>query len=133
MPRKASVVLYDGGDMERIAELKRAADRAERGGSPLRAGDVSPAAEALAVLRAFVAEAAERAEVWTVESIGHGEFRALLADHPPRTDDKGEPVADDAAFGVNTDTFPMALLTFVDPEDEDIRTITDPVQHGGGG
>lgn len=128
-PRSASVVLYHGGDIERIAELHRAVERAERVAEAeadvARAGDDSPAAEAKEAYAAFVAEAAERAEVWTLEAIGHEEFRQLLTDHPPRRE--GDEVnAGDAMFGVNTQTFPKALLLFVDPEDDEIRTVTDP-------
>ena len=81
-------------------------------------------------------EASDRAELWVLNAIGHEEFRKLLADHPPRkvtkTDDEGKDHEvthpDDAGFEVNTETFPKALLLFVDPEDEDVRTIHEPFE-----
>ena len=70
-----------------------------------------------------------------MDTIGHEEFRQLLKDHPPRTvtktDDEGkereETHPDDLIPGdVNTETYPKALLLFVDPEDDEIRTIIKP-------
>lgn len=128
-PRRSSVVLYHGDDLERIAELRRAAERADRlaeaeAGSA-RAGDDSSSAEAWQEYREFVEQASERADVWVVEAIGHEEFTDLLEAHPPRGEgDDANP--EDAQFGVNTKTFPRALLTFVDPEDDEIRTIAEP-------
>lgn len=130
-PRTSSVVLYHGDDIERIAELRRTAERASRlaQAEGARAGDGDDSSEAWAEYREFIAEASERAEVWRLETIGNAEFRALLREHPPRMapGDEGEVVDDDdAQFGVNIDTFGKALLTFVDPEDPEIRTIAEP-------
>lgn len=149
MPRKTTILIYDGDDMERLAELhrrveiaKRYAD-AEEGTSP-RVGDELPT-EAVQAAQAeydsFVDEAAERAEGWELNAIGHEEFRNLLRDHPPRKvvekdedgTDREVTHPDDAGWDmvqmpVNSETFPKALLLFVDPEDEDHRTVQAPFE-----
>lgn len=158
MAGKATVPIYHGDDFERMAELRREVDIAERKytvakmeaeGSTevLRAGDdVAAVTEARARVEAarelfasFVDEATERAEMWVLRPLGHEAFRDLLKAHPPRmvkkADDEGvetETVdAADAYWKVNTETFPKALLTFVDPEDEDHRTIEAPFESVG--
>lgn len=154
MPRKVTIPLLDGDDMERLADLRREVDIAERfterarlsaeePGSTARAGDdLSSDAVAKAEARvqvaqdtydAFVDEASERAEEWVLTTIGHEEFRTLLREHPPRKvpaeDGNGETThPDDAGWEVNAETFPKALLTFVDPEDDEIRTVQAPFE-----
>jgi len=156
MPRKTTILIYDGDDMERLADLRREVDIAERyvdnlktrledvaSQSPRRLGDDAPPAserveeaeqkaqEARDAYDAFVDEAAERAEEWEIHAIGHEDFRKLLRDHPPRKvpkeDGEGEVThSDDEVFDVNTETFPKALLGFVDSDDEDHRTVHEP-------
>lgn len=48
-------------------------------------------------------------------------WRALLAEHPPRQDDDGKPVPEDAAVGVNLETFWDAIIRpcIVDPVIDD--------------
>lgn len=137
-PRTTSHLVYHGDDMELLAELRRAVMRAEaaveaaeeraeqanRG--PRRGGDEIVGAEAeraaLEVAQqdydAAVDEAAERAVDVRLEAIGSRRFRELLAEHEPREDHEL-----DGQFGVNTDTFPAALLLF---RDETKRTVTFP-------
>lgn len=143
MPRKATIPIYDGDDFERLAELRREVDIAERnaqsdqGASPRIGDDVDTSAEVRRARQAFAAavdEASERAEMWVLHPIGHEEFRQLLRDHPPRkvkeTGEDGQERevahADDSGWDVNAETFPKALLTFVDPDDETIRTVAQP-------
>lgn len=148
MPRKVTIPLYDGDDFERLSELRREVEIAERKAkaadqaSPLRIGDIPDAIEAAAVVKRAreaysdaVDEAAERAETWVLQAIGHGEFRDLLAAHPPRkvteeVDGKATEVThpDDAGWEFNSETFPEALLTFVDPEDDEHRTVLEPFE-----
>jgi hypothetical protein len=92
---------------------------------------------------AFVDEAAERAVTVELHSIGKKRFRDLMAAHPPRkvaetiqpgpdADEDAVPTVverdhpDDAALEVNTETFPDALLTFIDDDDPEVRTIGKP-------
>lgn len=116
-PRTATVVLYQGDDMARLADLQREADHAElqaradlqsAARAPLRAGDevpleafreaVKPARDAL---NAFVDEAAARAVEIRLQAIGSTRFEELLLAHPPRkvqVDGKTVDHEDDAAF-----------------------------------
>lgn len=147
---KATIPIYHDDDFEKLADLRREVDVADRkvdaarqraleAQFSARAGDDNPddvrLAEAAAekardVFDAFVDEASERAEMWELKPIGHEEFRGLLKDHPPRKviDDEGAeaPHPDDVHWGVNTESFPTALLLFVDPEDSEHRTVVGP-------
>ena len=154
MPKKTVPILVDG-DQERLDELDRAVQVAARkaqavalrakasAGTPLRGGDEIPAEEitkaeaslqaAQDAFDAFLDEAAERAEDWILESIGHEEFRDLLKDNPIRTitttkedgSTSEEIDPEDKAWGVNTETLPKLLILFADPEDPDIRTVAE--------
>ena len=158
MPRKVTIPIYDGDDFERLAELRREVSiaerkaqeerrRAESDNAPRRMGDDDDAAVAVREAEeyvkraqdaydAFVDEAADRAEMWVLHPIGHEEWRDLLKAHPPRkvteTDAEGkereETHPDDLGYEVNTETFPKALLLFVDPDDEEIRTVHEPFE-----
>lgn len=137
---RRSVPIYADDDDERLYQLRTQVEVAarkaasERQGAPLRVGDEATdpeyLTEAKAAYDAFVDEAANRAEWWIVETIGHEEFRDLLKSHPPRKIDgeDGKQVThpDDQEWGVNTETFGKALLLFVDPEDPEIRTVVEP-------
>lgn len=148
-PRTASVVIYQGDDMDRMTELRRAAEQAEAiaersKGAPRRAGDEFGAGvqEAKDAYDAFVDEAAERAVTVELHSIGRRRFRDLMTEHPPRKvmvkDDPDpeqpdlpvkeheEDHPEDAGYDVNVDTFPEALLTYIDPDDSEVRTIAAP-------
>lgn len=116
-PRTATVVLYQGDDMARLTDLRRAADHAERQAqadlqstvrAPLRSGDevpieafreaVQPARDAY---NAFVDEAASRAVEVRLQAIGSTRFEELLLAHPSRkveVDGKTVDHEDDAAF-----------------------------------
>lgn len=120
-PRTTTVVIYQGDDLEHLAELYRAAERAEAAAkaaakAPLRGGDEVPTAQTERdAYNAAVDEAAERALVVTLTAIGRTRWRNLLAEHPARThevDGKAETIDDDQVYEVDTETFPMALLTY---------------------
>lgn len=154
-PRTTSVVIYQGDDLEHLAELHRevqfathAADQlearreaAQKSGRPSRVGDDvvvtdEQIAEARAKQRAaeaaydaVVTEAADRAVAVDLEEIGSLRFNDLVRQHEPRTDLDGKGrryvIEADEEYGVNADTMPRALLTFHD-EDSGRRTITGP-------
>lgn len=165
MPRKTSILIYDGSDFERLSELRRAVTIAERKvaqekadleraqDQPRRMGDdevsdaevvaAEAAVEAARVAYdAAVDEAAERAEEWELEAIGHGEWRDLLAKHPPRKvtvevpAEGDEPATsrevthpdDDEPWLVDTSTFGKALLHYrhTDEDGDTFRTVTKP-------
>lgn len=151
---KVTIPIYHDDDFERLSELRMEVSIAERRleaarvdaeesrGSNQRAGDdevdgVQEAKDALTAAQTafneFVDDASERAEMWVLKPIGHEEFRELLKAHPPRKvfegegDDRKEVThPDDADWDLNAETFPKALLLFVDPEDEEHRTIMEP-------
>lgn len=116
--RTTSVTLYQGDDFEVLAELRREADAARRRSDEAekqgagRAGDDAADPDLLAVAEraeaeynAFVDQAAERATEVRFRALRGKEFRALMAEHPPR-----EGNADDAVYKVNIETFPVPLL-----------------------
>jgi DNA-binding MarR family transcriptional regulator len=134
-PRTATVLIYQGDDLERLSELRRAADVAERRATeaargPRRGGDEIPNADVeQAAYDEAVDEAAERAVEVELTAIGRRRWRDLLAEHPPRTetiDGKEQTVEDDALYEVDTEAFPLALLSYIDSDDSDVRTITGP-------
>lgn len=147
-PRTAEIVIYQGDDLAHLADLRRKAEAAQRAADlyrstvddgTARAGDDAPSAAAeKAAYDAFVDEAAERAVIVRLQAIGRRRFRTLVTEHPARevdavrTGEDGEQVTvrethpDDAAYGVNVDTFPDALLNFVDEQDDSICTIVSP-------
>lgn len=138
-PRSATKVLYQGDDMPRLAELKRAVDVAkwrldnteeQVAGQAAREGD-DVAESVVAARKAYtdaqaaydtaVDEAAERAIEVVIHDIGRRRFTNLVAAHPPREvdsepDDKGETRKvthpDDEGWDVNTETFGRALLVY---------------------
>lgn len=136
--RTAEVWLYKGEDYAKLAELRKAADTAQRAydqakeAGTLRGGDTGPKDEK-AAYDAFVAEAADRATLVRLSALGRRQWRALLDEHPPRRelrviDDAKQEVVhdDDADFGINTSTFPDKLLGYRDPTRDDLRTILEP-------
>lgn len=153
-PRTATVVIYQGDDLSVLADLRTAADIAERKAEadlrvaqararvdgPRRAGDSTPEDPQVAydaavkpsqdAYDAFVDEASERATVVTLQAIGRKAFRNLMRDHPARAsetvveNEKRQVIhEDDEAWGVNTETFPDALLCY---SDGDERTVLEP-------
>lgn len=132
-PRTTTIPIYQGDDLEHLAELYREVKHAEERAAtaakaPLRDGDEIPSAQAERdAYDAAVDEAAERAVMVTLTSIGRTRWRNLLAAHPARTHevgDKTETIEDDQLYEVNTETFPLALLTY---SRDGVRTTTlDP-------
>lgn len=139
---KTTVPIYADDDQERLNELHRAVLVAERNAKAdslqnLRIGDDAESDAELkrieAEYDAFLDEAAERAEGWVLQSIGYRAFRELLKAHPPRVVTKEaadgttteEVDLEDEEWGVNTETFPEALLFYLNPDDPDSRTILE--------
>ena len=136
-PRTTTVTIVGGDYAERLSELERAAEKArsreeqqdalressEQSGPPLRSGQKAPTepagkpesvrlAEEHDALFAE-AEAAGAVLVVTLQALRRSEWKALVAQHKPRVDNK-----EDAAVGVNEDTFREALVpvSVVSPE-----------------
>lgn len=138
-PRTATIPIYQGDDAETLSMLhmkvqiaERNAEEARQSGSASRHGDdpLAEVAKAKAEYNDFLDDAAERAVMVRIESIGKRRFRNLLAAHPARKvkNAKGEDVDhdDDFEYGVHSETFPLALLTFAEAGTEGVRTIVEP-------
>lgn len=118
-PRTARVVIYQGDDLERLAEMDEAvtqaeseAKRVERNAAPrlMHEGDPIKDAQDAAVAKKaerdqFAAEAEERGVVVVLIARQRLRWRELMRDHPAREDN-----SDDAVFQVNMDTLPDVLL-----------------------
>lgn len=111
--RTAEVVLYQGDDRARIAELLEVADEAvarrklAKGRPQLLAGDdVDAEVESkVAEYNAAVEKAKERALVVVLTAVGYRAWRSLKKAHPPREDE-----AEDKLIGQNYDTFPLPAI-----------------------
>lgn len=120
--RTATIVIYQGDDLERLSELRREVSVAEAKFQeavlrPRRGGDEDPKAAVRAAQQAFdafVDEAAERAVEVHLQAMGRKPFRALLAEHPARQVEgpEGKPVDhdDDIDYGANTETMFEPLM-----------------------
>lgn len=138
MSNSGVVFFYEPDDLDKLAELKQRADIAIRAAeseqTSARIGDAAESPQAaIDELKAFARELADRTPSARVGHIGQEAWRLLLSQHRPRyerrmIDGQLQDVMhdDDQQFGVNTDTFPSALLNYVDPEDPDNRTILEP-------
>lgn len=148
MARATEVIpLYSGDDWATLEELRMDAvaadtrlEQAQKSPNRLggNGGDLKAAAEeAWRIHDEFVDEAAERAEEVVVQSLGRRAFRDLRLAHKPRTTSRlveGEqteiPVAEDGLYGINVETFPDALLSYISEDDHDERTILQPKFNG---
>lgn len=99
-PRTATVLLFQGDDLAKIDELRKAAE-AEQGDGPRLMGELS-AAQAH---DEFVKEAEARAVRVELKALGRKQWRSLVAAHPPRKGNEG-----DKSLGVNDETFGDALV-----------------------
>lgn len=128
--RTATIVIYQGDDLERLSELRREVSVTEGHFQdavvrPRRGGDEDPRAAMRAAQRAFdafVDEAAERAVEVHLQAMGRKPFRALLSEHPARQVEgaDGKPVDhdDDVDYGANTETMfePLMAASIIAPE-----------------
>lgn len=117
--------IYQGDDLARLTEMRRSISLAERGASGNRLGDADADLPAMREeYDAAVDEASARAVEWAMTTTGGTALRALIAEHPPRRkDESSELVDEDAAFGVNVDTFarPFVLSCLARPQFGDIE------------
>lgn len=147
-PRSTTVVIYQGDDMERLAELNRRVliakrNAEQRTGTERRGDDDQSVTDAEAAYDTFVDEAAARALEIELHHIGRRRFRDLILEHPPRVVPRkvdaertvGEETPaqatgpaeveheDDEGWHINTETFSRALLCY---RDNEIVTIARP-------
>lgn len=128
-PRTAVVTIYGGDYLDRIRHLEQqcealeeAIERAEKAEKDKpRTNDEIPESVRLSEEHdrkvderdALLAEASAQATHFRIKALGRREWRALVAEHPPRENHK-----DDALAGVNEDTFKDALVaaSVIEPE-----------------
>jgi hypothetical protein len=96
--------------LERATKEQRTANSKEGAGLLAELGEQ---------VRALEAQMSEHADEWILRAMPRHKFRALMAAHPPRLGENGEPVEGDRLF--NLSTFFPALLraSLVTPELDD--------------
>lgn len=105
-PRTATVTLYQGDDVARLAELEQRAAKGRKQSGGARTADEVPAwQEAAEEYDALTVEAKERAVKVTLRALGRKEWRDLVNAHPPREGHKG-----DEAVGLNESSFADDLV-----------------------
>lgn len=90
-------------------------------------------AELAEQIRALEAEMRENTYPIRLRALPKPEFRAFVAEYPPRFDDDGKPIGMDGAFEINTEEGfePLVRRSIVDPELDDadfadlMRKLTD--------
>lgn len=97
-PRAIEVVLMQGDDAARAEELLADIERIAAGPQLRMNGEA--VGSAIHAYNEHVEKAAERGVTLAVTAIPRRKFRALMADHPPRSGNE-----DDADAGFNVDTF----------------------------
>jgi len=72
-------------------------------------------------VRDLEAQMLEHTETWRLRAMPRHKFRALVAEHPPRVDEEGNPVDEDKVLGINRETFTPELIraSVVEPELDD--------------
>ena len=122
-PRTSKVTIYQGDYLDRIQHLERKAEAARDAAGDVRTMMDEP--EYLAIAKehdALVAEAEESALHVVVKPLRRSSWKALVAEHPPRDGHTG-----DQSIGVNEDEFKDALVTFVNENDPEDRTILEGI------
>jgi hypothetical protein len=115
-PRTTSVTIMQGDDIDTMADLQQAVRIAQQRVASTtanpRIGDTPDpsVAEALTQMNEFIESAADRAVVIELQALSKTAFRELVAQHPARKDAEGALLPDDAAYGVNVDTFASPFL-----------------------
>lgn len=102
--RTFKIELFQGDDLDRLAELSNAASAVKPGplSTGMEDGEYAAAAEAH---DAFLANAKTRAETVEMKPMLRKPYQALQVANPPRDDNDS-----DAALGANSDTFVEELL-----------------------
>jgi hypothetical protein len=126
-PRTATVVIFQGDYLDRIRLLEQKAQAAKdaEGAAPRRVGSTPEYLQIAEEHDALVQEAEASALRIVVKALRRSEWRALVAEHPPREDNKS-----DASVGVNEDTFREALVpaSIIEPVDftaDDLDELSD--------
>lgn len=113
--RGTTVTLYQGDDLDRLNDLRRAADALKPGPNSTGVENGQHVA-AEQEYTDFHAEATERAVAIELKPLGRKAWQQLVLEHPPREDSDG-----DRAVGLNESTFsePLVMASIVSPEMSD--------------
>lgn len=105
------VAEWEAADRELTRMIEARTDSKEDAGSSVLAERI----------RALEAQMLKRADEYRLRALPRFQFRELIAAHPPRLDDAGDPVDEDARMGFNRQTFFPALIraSVVSPELDD--------------
>jgi hypothetical protein len=90
------------GDWEAAERELERARQAKDATNAKEATDLGPLIERV---RSLEAEMLEHAETWRLRAMPRYRFRKLVAAHPPRRDENGEPVEEDRLIGLNRSEF----------------------------
>jgi hypothetical protein len=114
LPERTISVCLRGDLVADHEEAERALEQAQQRPADSLAGNgTSTLADRILALEE---EMREQTYPFRLRALPRHEFRALMTEHPPRTD--GEGAREDGPFGVNRDTFFPALIrrSTIDPE-----------------
>lgn len=110
------------GDL--VAEWEAADRELTQARTEQRGGDSKESAgigELVEKVRALEAQMNEHADEWVLRAMPRHKFRALVAAHPPRIGEDGEPVERDRILGLNREAFFPELIraSVITPELDD--------------
>jgi hypothetical protein len=108
-PRTTTVILFQGDDLDPLAERLEAVPRAASGIATARMGDVTPD-DAARAYNDFMEGAEERAAKITLKALGRKAWRDLVVAHPPA---EGDDYHQRRGFNVDTlgdDLVPASIV-----------------------
>lgn len=119
LPERTVPICLRGDLVAEHEELERQFEEANRRAADSLAGN--GAGELADRIEALQEEMRAATVTFRLRALPKPAWRALLAAHPPRQDDDGKPLQEDAVIGVNMDTFwdAIARACLVDPEVDD--------------
>jgi hypothetical protein len=119
LPERTVPVCLRGDLVAAYEELERQLEEATRTAGDSLAG--SGAGDLIDRMAALQDDMRAATVTFRLRALPKPKWRALLAEHPPRRDDDDRPIQDDAAIGVNLETFWDAIIRacLVDPDVDD--------------
>lgn len=119
LPERTVPVCLRGDLAAEFEELERKLEQATDTPSDSLAGNGT--GDILDRMEALRERMREATVTFRLRALSKPRWRALLAAHPPRRGDDGEPLAEDVTIGVNRETFFDAIIRacLVDPEVDD--------------
>lgn len=120
LPERTVPLCLRGDLTAEFEDLERRLDGLNK--RPADSLDGNGAGELIDAIEALQARMTASTVVFRVRALPKPAWRALIAAHPPRRDNDGNPLPEDAAAGLNMDTFfdaiVRACLVYPDVDDE---------------